>query len=240
MVKQTHLPLARASSGGLRMPDASAIKKLFEVSTNLEVAEYFRDQLAFQAKSCGLTDEFKDVMTEVDKFVNIIRTETPTNSNYWSGKAKDAAVSLYKVFHQNVSKKALDELEKQFPGTNIRFDFAMDATSDLVQGFFTPDGQALDDVQVSQMNAVYSDWLVGQNLACDNGVIFETDNDGAFIENDKGERKRVDPKKYIDLIMNEEKGFAAYIKKTTSKVTLSVNDVSASVYPEKKASQAID
>lgn len=238
MQERKSLPLAKASTGGLKMPDASAIEKLFSVSTTLEVAEYFQKQLAAQAKSCGLSEQFKDVMTEVDKFVGIIQTQTSTDSNYWSGQAKDAAVSLYKVFHQTISQEALKALENEFTGAQINFDFAMNKLSELIQGFSTPDGKPLGETETAQLNDVYTNWLVEHGMACDDGVIFETSDDGMIKTDKKGERVRINPQEYKTTVLDTKEGFAAAVNdKTNSKVNLIVNDVSAAIYPEIEQSQ---
>lgn len=232
------LPLAKASTGNLKMPDGSAIEKLFSVSTTLEAAEYFREQLAAQAKSSGLSEQFKDVMTEVDKFVGVMRSQTSTDSNYWSGKAKDAAVSLYKVFHQNISKEAIAALEKKFSGMAIHFDFAMNKLSELLQGFSTSDGKALGETETAKMNDVYSNWLVEHGMACDDGVIFETSKDGMIKKDSSGERVRVNPQEYVNQILDKKNGFAAAVnEKTNGNVNIIVNDVSDTVYPEVEPSQ---
>lgn len=235
------LSLAKASTGGLKMPDGEAIKKSFSVSTNLEVAEYFRDQLAARAKSCGLSDpdSFNGVMHEVNKFVDIIRTQTSTDSKYWSGAAKDAAVSLYKTFHQNLSSEAMKALETKFPGTEINFDFAMNNQSELLQGFATPhDGKPLGEAETAQMNEVYSAWLVEKGYICDDGVIYEASKDGTIQTGKEGGKKPVNPEVYREQIMNKNEGIADFVaKKTNSKVTFVVNDVSDTVFPEAAASQ---
>lgn len=236
MQERKSLPLAKASAGGLNMPDASAIEKLFSVSTTLEVAEYFRDRLSAQAKSCGLNEQFQDVMTEVDKFVGVMQAQTLTSSNYWSGDHRDAAVSVYRVFHQNLSKDALKALEREFPDTTIHFDFAMNDVSELVQGFSTADGNPLAEEETAQMNQVYSAWLVEHGKICEDGVIYNSAGDGTIKTDQKGEKERVKREEYIDLIMDPKEGIAESVLENTESLKLIVTNRSDELYPDMEQS----
>ena len=236
MQERKSLPLAKASTDGLNMPDASAIEKLFSVSTTLEVSEYFRDQLRTQAASCGLTEQFKEVMTEVDKFVGVMQTQTSTSSNYWSGHPRDAAVSVYRVFHQNLSNEALKALENQFANKAIQFDFAMNDVSELVQGFSTTDGNSLGEQETAQVNEVYSAWLVENGMICQDGVIYNSAGDGAIKTDQKGEKERVKREEYIGLVLDQKKGIAASVLEKTDSLKLIVTDRSAEFYPDMEQS----
>lgn len=226
MQERRSLPLVRESTMG-RMPDPEAIKKLFSISTNHEVVEYFRDQLVAQAKSCGLSKECEGVIAEINKFVTMMQEQTSAGSAYWSGQEKDAAVSRYATFHQNLSTAAIKSLESALPGAEIHFNFAMDDQSQLVQGAFAADGTVLGEVESAKMDDVYSAWLVSRGMICREGIIFES-TDGT----EEDTKRPVDPDVYRRSVMDKHTGFSAYVAdKTNGNVKVVVEDVSQTVYP---------
>ncbi len=242
------LTLAKAANTALKMPDAKALEKLFSVATNHEVAVYFHDRLAAQVTSCGLSVDFKDVMTEVKKFAEIVKAQTETGSEFWSGQVRDAAVSSFRNFQINLSVAATEALQSKFADKPIQFDFAMDNNSALLQGFSTADGSPLDEEAAAQMNAIYSDWLTERGMICEDGFIYESSEDGnkKKIEEgkNKGKDKKVDPEDYKKAFMGERtdnnntsQGFAAFVKQK-SKLEVKVNDVSATVFANAQASQS--
>lgn len=230
MVKERKpLPLARAKSSGDKVPDASALKKLLEFKT-LEAAEYLQQRLEEKLKTTGLVGAYQTVMAEVADFVSIIRAQTSTLSEYWSGNPNDAAVSLYKTFHATFGTKALEELRSKFSGQEIQFTFAMNRDSALRQGA-TKDGQALEQAAMDQINDAFSSFLVKNGMMCKDGIIYYSE-DGAIKKAEDGQDKRVEPEIYKKTF----EAFPAYVK-AQSDVNIVVNDVSATVFPEMEASK---
>jgi len=211
------LPLAKASSGTLSLADAAAVGKLFKISTTVEAANYFQQQFKQQVVGMGLTKDFEKVLDEIDRFVSIIHDSA---SNYCFGDEAKSAFMTYQNKLSDAAAKALGESETKI----INFDFKINSTSDLVQGFVADNGDSLDEFAEKQLNNIYSDWLTKNKMVCNDGVIYEgKDDNGVFkgdVETDTdGSNRRVDPVKYRDLFMGrieDKKGFAAFVKEKTT------------------------
>lgn len=229
-----NLPLARAGKGDLTMADASAVGKLFAIATTCEAADYFQEQFKNKVERMGLTDKFKNVLEEVDRFVSLVHDSSSQSSKFWSGREEDAARSSFMNFQKNLSDAAVEALVKSMAGQAIDFDFDMDKNSMLLQGS-SMNGVPLDEPTTAQINNVFSDWLTQNDMICKDGVIYEYRGDEPKQDD---ELKRVDPNKYRDLFMGRVpgvKGFEEFVKeKTQSKLYVHVTDRSRDELPEQK------
>lgn len=223
------LPIAKAGNRDNKVPDAAAFKKMLDFKT-IEGGDYLLQQLENKLNAMGLVDKFKAVMTEVSDFVDTVRAQTATGSQYWSGDSKQAATSLYETFHANFGEKALRELHTKFAGQEIQFTFAMNGASVLRQLATTKDGQPLDEDATDQINDVFSSFLVKNGMMCKDGVIYYS-ADGAINEDDASKNRLVAPEEY----KTKFSGFSDYVKEKSG-VNVVLNDVSATVFPETAAS----
>ena len=223
--EKRRLPLAKASKGTSSLPDAAAVGKLFETATTLEGSVYAQNEYRNKVDAAGRTEDLKPVLAE---FKNNVAIKEASDQRYCFGEPPESKDMIYQKNLAGAAVKALEEIAI----TKIDFDFAINDTSNLVQAS-SVDRKPLDPAVTQQINHIYSYWLSNNQMVCKEGVIYENETVKKDINEDDS-LKRVNPSKYVNLFMDKEKGFAAFVKKETtikdkpnSAIEISVTDRSA-------------
>lgn len=196
---ETELTQASTSSPFI---DGKAIGNMFSIAMTPESANYLIEQFRHEIKQRNVTGQYKPVLDELIKYVEIIKAQTPTNSSYWNGDLSQEIESKFRIYQASLAQDAIHDLMKELPGKVIHFDFAMNDQSELRQGF-SMDKQALPPEIAEKLNRVYSNWLTQNNMICKEGVIYECDKEGV-IKNENGIPVRVNPEQYCKLFFPEE------------------------------------
>lgn len=218
MVDKVRLPLVKAKSSSLNMPDAVAIGKAFSIATTLESAEYLYERFSKAAADAGVIDKFQGVLDEIAKYVDLIRAQDPKGSEYWSGDLKATLLTKFRIYQDSLSKEAVSSLLEKVDKAQIQiidFDFAMSDNSELLQGY-SINGEPIDDEMNEQINIIYSDWLTKNQMICRDGVIYASDENGDTLERN-GVTVRVTPEQYKKMFMNKTDGFSTFVKNKTDR-----------------------
>lgn len=218
MVEKVRLPLVKARNGTLSMPDAAAIGKAFSVATTLESAEYLYKRFSEAATNAGVIDKFQGVLDEIAKYVDLVRAQEPKGSEYWSGDLKETLLTKFRIFQDSLSQEAASSLLEKVEKGQIQiidFDFAINDNSELLQGY-SINGDPIDDEMTEKLNIIYSDWLTKNKMICQDGVIYQSDENGEMLKQN-GKSILATPAQYKELFMNKTDGFSAFVKNKTDR-----------------------
>lgn len=216
-----------------RVADPEALKHAFSVATTSESAIYLREQFSNHVKKLGLLDTYKEVIAEMDKFAAVIQDQMSMRSNYWSGDLVDKPLTKFRSFQENQSNQAVESLRASIPkGEVIQFDFAMDDESHLLQGYSIA-GKPLDSDFIEKLDLIYSDWLTRYEMICQDGIIFESGEEGG-IKQKNGQDVRVNAHDYIEQFTSEKPdGFKAFAEDKALEV-----DVRHQPYPSQEPAKS--
>jgi hypothetical protein len=211
----------RSTATNLRMPDTGAMQRLFELSRQTpESAEYLSDQFADRVRKLPTAQQTKyaEVMQHINNFRDIVVQENSDLSEFWSGVERDAVVSKSQQYFDTMSASALSALSNK-NSQSMEMQFTVNDEGAVMQGMLVGGEPCEDEDTIEQINTVYSNWLIQNDMTCEEGVVFEQQKD------DKSKRP-VNPDDYARKFMDKEKGFSAFVYERAGGLNLLVTDVS--------------
>lgn len=202
--------------------DADAIGRAMKVATTQESTQYLGERFAaIINKTPALSVKYNDVLGEIKNYAEVVRLQSQSDTDpLWAGNKEAAVLTKYRAYQECRATEAFKSLMDSIPkGKAIDFDFAMNSTAALLQGF-SIDGQPLLASQSDNLNMVFSDWLTMNLMICDNGIIYQSDEAGTIKQSSSGEYLKIDSTDYCQRFTSkDEGGFEFFCAKKSKRLT---------------------
>ena len=212
------LPLAkRRGAGDTNLPKSDSIYKCMEVATTAPAATYFYNQFEQKLSDSGLKESSSAILTEVEKFADLMSLSSASGDQAWSGQIQVA--SRFQRYQEHLAKEAVRQVDVH----EITFDYAISDESEFIRGY-SSDDQPLDTNQLNAMDNIFNAWLVENNMLCKNGVVYEATEQGEIKHDDRNQPVKADSERLNNLIQDGSKGFGQYLQKKNDSIDLTIRE----------------
>ena len=211
------------------MPDISGeniVELMFFTETSPEAANYAVRQVKANFKRNGLLEKNKDLLLEMERFCENVELHDTVTVDVWAGESvPDKKENIY----LQKAKKLAESMSENADSISVAVEFVIGEDTSFNRNY-NQGGQPLEASVREEMDSFIHAWLLNNDLARSDGIIYALNDDATEYN------KIIGPRELEQMIKDPTSGYAKYVEDNSKKKILVASlDVVSSATPEKGA-----